>query len=413
VRTRCRSRRSHSDMLEDNGRNFTTIKYPPLNRLVMAGLPNRLRGEVWEITTGSIFLRSSCPGEYAQILKANAGRTTLSTEEIEKDLNRSMPEYPAYQTEEGRATLRRVLTAYSWKNPDLGYCQAMNIVVAAFLIYTSEEQGFWLLNVLCDRLLPGYYSPTMYGTLLDQKVFEHLVAKCLPDISEHFKAVDVQLSVASLPWFLSLFLSSMPLVFAFRIVDCFCLMGPKVLFQVSLAILKINGPELLEATDDGMFIASVRGSHCRLADTSGRAMKQYFASLGDSAFPESSDPKKRQIDKFRQLLTVAFHEFGSIITDETVSSERKRFKAEVVDSIEAFTKRGAIRNLNQGRLSAVQLSAIYDAYSTAILKAKEAAASSNIPRTAALIGASFTDASDRPEVRIDRNTFGFFLADVA
>lgn len=44
----------------------------------------------------------------------------------------------------------------------------------------------------------------MHGTLLDQRVFESLVARCLPMISDHFQEVDVQLSVASLPWFLSL-----------------------------------------------------------------------------------------------------------------------------------------------------------------------------------------------------------------
>ena len=74
----------------------------------------------------------------------------------------------------------------------------------SFLRYTSEEQGFWLLQVICDRLLPGYYSPSMHGTLLDQRVFESLVQRCLPTIHEHFQEVDVQLSVASLPWFLSL-----------------------------------------------------------------------------------------------------------------------------------------------------------------------------------------------------------------
>jgi hypothetical protein len=39
----------------------------------------------------------------------------------------------------------------------------------------------------------------MEGTLLDQRVFEALVGKCLPMIFEHFQAVDVQISVASLP----------------------------------------------------------------------------------------------------------------------------------------------------------------------------------------------------------------------
>jgi hypothetical protein len=44
----------------------------------------------------------------------------------------------------------------------------------------------------------------MHGTLLDQRVFESLVHRCLPIIHDHFVKVDVQLSVASLPWFLSL-----------------------------------------------------------------------------------------------------------------------------------------------------------------------------------------------------------------
>ena len=45
------------------------------------------------------------------------------------------------------------------------------------------------------------------------------------------------------------YINSMPMIFAFRIVDCFMAMGPKVLFQIGLAILKINGEALLEVTD--------------------------------------------------------------------------------------------------------------------------------------------------------------------
>ncbi|KAH8104027.1 TBC-domain-containing protein [Cristinia sonorae] len=380
--------------LKSHGRNLTLLRFPQCTRLVQVGLPNRLRGEMWETLSGSIYLRFANPGEYERLLEANKGRISTSTEEIEKDLHRSLPEYSAYQSEEGIGALRRVLQAYSFKNPETGYCQAMNILAAAILIYMSEEQAFWLLEVICDRLLPGYYSHTMHGTLLDQRVFESLVHRCLPIIHDHFQQVDVQLSVASLPWFLSLFINSMPMVFAFRIIDCFFCMGPKVLFQVALAILKINGEKLLQIQDDGGFI---------------HLMREYFASLGDSAHPNSSDPRARAITRFQELLLVSFREFA-IITDETILSERRKFRGEVVHSIESFSKRSAIRNLKTlERFTKDQAGLIYDALFKAICVVPPPAAP---PPPPSLLTTKDT-AEERPETRIGLKTFKVFLGEIA
>ena len=78
---------------------------------------------MWETLSGSIFLRFAHPGYYERILQEHKGRTSTSTEDIEKDLHRSLPEYAGYQSEEGIGALRRVLQAYSFMNPELGYCQ--------------------------------------------------------------------------------------------------------------------------------------------------------------------------------------------------------------------------------------------------------------------------------------------------
>lgn len=379
--------------LKNHGRNLTLLRYPQCTRLVQVGLPNRLRGEMWETLSGSIYLRYSNPGVYDQLLLDIKGTNSTSFEDIEKDLHRSLPEYAGYQADEGISALRRVLQAYSHRNPEVGYCQAMNILAAAILIYMSEEQTFWLLEVLCDRLLPGYYSPTMHGTLLDQRVFESLVARCLPMISDHFQAVDVQLSVASLPWFLSLYINSMPMVFAFRIADCFFCMGPKVLFQVGLAILKINGEKLLQIQDDGGFL---------------NLMREYFASLGDSAHPASADPRARAITRFQELLLVSFREFA-VISDETILSERRKYRNEIVNSIESFSKRSAVRNLKTlGRFTKEQAGFIYDALYKAMCEVPPPPAVAPPPSLLVTNDGN----QERAETRIGIPTFQVFLSEI-
>jgi hypothetical protein len=218
--------------------------------------------------------------------------------------------------------------------------------------YMSEEQAFFVLSMLCDRLVPGYYSTTMYGTLLDQRVFESLVEKTMPILWEHLVKSDVQLSVVSLPWFLSLYINSMPLVFAFRVLDVFFLEGPKVLFQIGLAILRINGEELLDATDDGAFIS---------------ILKSYFSRLDESAHPRSDNEKLRSVTRFQELMVVAFKEFSEI-TASTILEERAKHKDAVMSSIESFAKRTQLRNLpaDAKRLKPDELSAVYDRYHATI-----------------------------------------------
>ncbi|KAG5979089.1 hypothetical protein E4U55_005572 [Claviceps digitariae] len=337
-----------AEYLRDNGRSATVIRQPTFHKLIRVGLPNRLRGEIWELTSGSLYLRLENPNLFTDTLAKFEGQESLAIDEIEKDLNRSLPEYPGFQSEEGISRLRRVLTAYSWVNPDVGYCQAMNIVVAALLIYMSEVQAFFLLSSLCDRLVPGYYSTTMYGTLLDQKVFESLVERTMPILWEHLVKSDIQLSVVSLPWFLSLYINSMPLIFAFRVLDVFFVEGPKVLFQVGLAILRINGEDLLDAADDGAFIS---------------VLKSYFARLDESAHPKSENPKLRAVTRFQELMVVAFKEFSGI-THSSITELRLKKKDAVLNNIETFAKRTAIRNLGPDSkiLGNDELGALYDRF---------------------------------------------------
>jgi len=234
------------------GNGISIYRTEETSQLVTKGIPNRFRREIWMTFSGAIFDLEANPGYYSQLASESVKLKNLANEEIERDLHRSLPEHPAFQPQEkiGIDGLRRILCAYAARNPQIGYCQAMNIVASVLMIYCGEEDVFWLLVAICERLLPDYYNTKVVGALVDQGVLGDLVAEFLPNIDAKINDLGM-LHLISLSWFLTLFASVVHYTTAVYVLDCFFYSGAQVLFQLGLYILKSNKDFILQCSEDG------------------------------------------------------------------------------------------------------------------------------------------------------------------
>eukprot|EP00794_Sanderia_malayensis_P016811 gene16811-18507_t len=320
------------------GRGMCMYRTSKMHELILKGVPDKFRGESWILFSGAINEIAVHAGYYKKMVEESVGKMSMTQEEIERDLHRSLPGHPAFQSELGITALRRVLTAYAWRNPTIGYCQAMNIVASVLLLYCTEEEAFWLLTAICERMLPDYYNTKVVGALVDQGVFERLTQEHMADLHSHLEKLGV-LSLISLSWFLTIFISVMPVGSAISIMDCFFYDGAKVLFQIALACLEINKAKLLRCADDGEAMQILTEYLDRI---SSRDAPPFLLATTQAAKPDTKNAIS-SID-VADLILISYQKFG-FITAETIEKLRNSQRLKVVQYLEDNIKRSVVRSL--------------------------------------------------------------------
>lgn len=241
---------SHSKEVSDLTWDKVEVQIPRTDKLlqmVRSGIPHSLRPQMWMRMCGALEKKQHSELCYKEIIKMSSNDSLMTSKQIEKDLLHLMPTNACYShaNSTGIPRLRRILRGMAWLFPDIGYCQGLGIITASLLLFMEEENVFWIMVTIVEDLLPAsYYSSTLLGIQADQKVLRNLISNYLPGIDEVLKNHDIELSLITMQWFLTLYANVVHMKILLRIWDLFFFEGSIVLFQITLAMLKIKEPHL-------------------------------------------------------------------------------------------------------------------------------------------------------------------------
>lgn len=248
--------------------------------LVLSGIPVAHRPKIWAECSGASAMR--IPGYYDDLVNmvnvVDVDPTIVA--QIDMDIYRTLTDNVFFRNGPGVAKLRDVLLAYSRRNPEVGYCQGMNLIAGSLLLTTpTAEDAFWIMTSMIENILPQhYYDHGLLASRADQQVLRQYITEVLPRLSAHLDELGIELEALTFQWFLSVFTDCLSAEALYRVWDVvLCLNvtsttreragstavangskkdaeedaaaasggGSTFLFQVALALLKLNEQQLL------------------------------------------------------------------------------------------------------------------------------------------------------------------------
>ncbi|XP_045068719.1 TBC1 domain family member 2B [Coregonus clupeaformis] len=288
--------------------NRDMVRCPELKALMRSGVPHVHRSKVWRWCVSyhtRKFRDSMAPNYYETLLGVARDKANPASKQIELDLLRTLPNNKHYSSPsaEGIQKLRNVLLAFSWRNPDIGYCQGLNRLAAIALLYLDQEDAFWCLITIVEVFMPrDYYTKTLLGSQVDQRVFKDLLSEKLPRLHAHFDLYKVDSSLITFNWFLVLFVDSVNSDLLFKIWDAFLYEGPKIIFRFALALFKYKEEEFLKLLDSMAIFKYLRYFTRTILDWR-KLMSMAFVDMNPFPLRQIQNRRTFHLEKVRLELT--------------------------------------------------------------------------------------------------------------
>jgi hypothetical protein len=264
----------------------------------LKGIPDSMRSFAWVRLSGAKALReaSEKKGEnYYNDLVAREDETE-ALEVIKRDLKRTFPDHTQFQTQVGLQSLFRVLKAFSFHNPDIGYCQGMGFVAALFLMYCVEEQdAFWMLiRMVTHYGMGGFWDKGLSDVPKMCHVHTALLAEFCPQIYAHLEEQGINGALYAPSFYITGYTYSLPWPCVLRVWDAFLVDGMPVLHGAGVGLMHMHQDQILKLPFEKL-MPFLRFNHIINNDDDGRG-----SSSGHISHVELSEELQKWLPKVKK-----------------------------------------------------------------------------------------------------------------
>ena len=174
---------------------------------------------------------------------------------IAQDIRRTFPDLELFQDGmKYNESINKLLKAFAMYRPDIGYVQGMSYLAAIVLMYIQDEYKSFqtFANLMLKHPMMPFYTFNEEFVTKALQLYKQVFQINLPDLCEHFEMEEIKPRQYVYKWIMTLFSTTLSLKVTSHVWDLYFLDGIFILYQTSIAILRILRPALMQEDMEGI-----------------------------------------------------------------------------------------------------------------------------------------------------------------